>query len=440
MVNKNKYKIFYIVTIIIVAFFGIDLEYIQRQLIIPKTVPNEISKILSLIFILVLPFIYKKILRMLTSSKMILFFVSYTIFITLLSYIISKILGYNPRFSNEYRTIVQIGGLIIGIILGYYISKINEEFPKTIVLAIHLSIFFVFLGIFYQFIGKLFFETGARYQGRLFGLSGEPKFLGLYLVPYLIALVVSSSRFSLGKILLIICCITAITLTKSSTAFVALIFMIAIYCRIYGFMKIKTIYFLMIMLLLILIIFILPDINNIKKFIFVRIQDYYYGVFDIDMQEQFIFPIIGAVTVEANEFPLLLFFKDNPFFIFTGVGLGQESILSFRYIDELEGGSGFLKPGRDGYITPNSALLFNTGNFGLLMIAVLYSWAMNIAKKNNKYLNENQKFIFYFFLSHFLIQLLIFKSDISLTTSMVVLLSIAASFNKKNTLLKKKQF
>ena len=435
--NKIKVRIFYITTLAVVALIGIDLEYIQRQLIIPKGM-NNISKVLSLIFILALPFVLNKIFTMLNSSRMIIFFVTWVIVITAISFVVTKILGYQPRFSNEFRTLVQVGGFVIGIVLGYYICKLMEEDPLRLTKVIHFSMLLVFIGIFFQFFGKFFFETSARYQGRLFGLSGEPKFLGMYLVPYMIALVVSTNRYSLGKILVLTSCLIALTFTTSSTAFISLIFMIGLYAKIYGLTKVVTIKYFLLILLLTFIIILMPDYYDYKKIIFGRIYDYFFGMYDIDMQEQFTFPIIGTVTVEANEFPVLLYFRDNPFFIFTGIGLGQESIFSFRYIDETIGGSGFLKPGRVGYITPNSSLIQSIANYGLIMVTALTIWSIKLATKINKYLKGNKKFIFYFFFSHFILHLLIFKTKIPITTSMVVLLSFAISFYRENYSINKK--
>ena len=104
-------------------------------------------------------------------------------------------------------------------------------------------------------------------------------------------------------------------------------------------------------------------------------------------------------------------------------------------MDSLEGGSGFLRPGRGGYITPNSSLLQNTANFGLLFVLALFFWAINLASKYHKDLDENQKFIFYFFFSHLIIHLIIFKTYVPISTSLFILLSFFNLF-KKN---KKKQ-
>ena len=89
--NKMKVRVFYITTLAVIALIGIDLEYIQRQLIIPKGM-NNISKVLSLIFILAIPFVLNKIITMLNSSRMIIFFVTWVIVITAISFVVTKIL------------------------------------------------------------------------------------------------------------------------------------------------------------------------------------------------------------------------------------------------------------------------------------------------------------------------------------------------------------
>ena len=425
MEEKKEIKIglFYTISILIVLLWGIDLEYIQRQGILPKGFSN-ISKILSYGLILAIPISLIKILKILKSSKIIWFFTIWVFFSTIISYFITQFLGYEPRFSNEVRTITQLGGFSIGIILGYYLSNLLEKNPKFLKFIIHISIFIVILGIFYQLISQqILGSSGKRYEGRLFGLSGEPKFLALYLAPYLIALIISTKRFSFIKFVYIFLLFFALIFTKSSTAFIALFFIISICLKVYGLKKLKIIKIISTLLFFMVFIYLLPDFFGLKDVIFGRISNYAQGIYDSDLHEVFTFPLIGTVTVEANEYPVLLYFKDNPYFIFTGIGLGQESILSFGIIDSLKGGSGFLRPGRVGYITPNSSLLQNTANFGLLFVILLFFWTINLASKYHKDLDENKKFIFYFFFSHFIIHLIIFKTYVPISTSLFILLS-----------------
>ena len=429
--KKIKIGLFYTLSILIVLLWGIDLEYIQRQGILPKGF-NNISKILSYGLILAIPFSLIKILKILKSSKIIWYFTIWVFFSTIISYFITKFLGYEPRFSNEVRTITQLGGFSIGIILGYYLSNLLEQNPKFLKFIIHISIFIVILGIFYQLITQqIIGSPGKKYEGRLFGLSGEPKFLALYIAPYLIAFIISTKRFSFMKFVYVFLLFIAFIFTKSSTAFIALFFIIAIFLKVYGLKKVKVINFISSSLVVIFLIYLLPDFFGLKDVIFGRISNYAQGIYDSDLHEVFTFPLIGTVTVEANEYPVLLYFKDNPYFIFTGIGMGQESILSFGIVDSLEGGSGFLKPGRGGYITPNSSLLQNTANFGLLFIIVLFFWTFNLASKYHKDLDENQKFIFYFFFSHFVIHLIIFKTYVPISTSLFILLSFFNLLKKK---------
>ena len=185
MEKKKEFKIglFYKLSILILILWGIDLEYIQRQGVLPKGF-NNLSKILSYGLILAIPYTITKIVRELKSSKITYLFTIWVFFSTIISYIISKTLGYEPRFSNEVRTITQLGGFSIGLILGYYLSNILEQNPKFLTLIIHFSIVLVFVGIFYQLLTQQIFGLpGAKYESRLSGLSGDPKFFALYLSP-----------------------------------------------------------------------------------------------------------------------------------------------------------------------------------------------------------------------------------------------------------------
>ena len=85
-----------------------------------------------------------------------------------------------------------------------------------------------------------------------------------------------------------------------------------------------------------------------------------------------------------------------------------------------------------GYISPNFALLANTANFGLVMVMLLAIWAIALAHKLNNYLEGDKKFIFYFFLSHFLLTLLMFKTTIPISTSIIVLSSFIFQYKLLN--------
>jgi hypothetical protein len=432
--KKNKISFFSFIAIIYIAFHTIDLQFVNHLNFNSEFYKfSNISKLISYLFIFALPFVFFKLSKIIYSKKLIFFFVLWIFFSTLLSFVISNALGYLPQFSNTERTIEQIGGFIIGLVCGYYIFKLNFDKSKIIVQAIKTSIFFAFIGMAYQIfildkneilISRLY--PNIDNLNRLYGLSSEPKILGLNLVPFIIASMATISGVNYQKILIIISCVLAMIFTASATAFISFIFMLLVFLKTNNFLKFKN---LILLIFLPLIFIIINNTPNLKYMILDRIVMYSNAEYTEGIQSVFNFPLIGQLTVEGNELPVLLFFQDNPFFIISGVGLGQESIFSYNYIYQL-GGSGFLPGDYGGYITPGSALLQNIANFGLVMVLLLAIWAIQLASKLNDYLEGDKRFIFYFFLSHFLLQLLILKTFIPISTCIVVLLSFIWNKNK----------
>lgn len=432
--KKNKIGFFSFVAIIYIVFHTIDFDFVNHlkgNLGFYKF--SNISKLISYLFIFALPFVFFKLSKIIYSKKLIFFFVLWIFFSTSLSFVISNALGYLPQFSNTVRTIEQIGGFIIGLVCGFYIFELNFDKSKIIVQAIKTSIFFTFIGIVFQIfiLDKDQILISILYPNfdnlnRLYGLSGEPKNLGVNLVPFIIASMATIRRVNYQQILIIIFCILVMTYTASATAFISFFFMLLVFFLINNFLKFKN---LILLIFLTLIFIIIINTPNLKYMLLDRIVMHSNAEYTEGIQSVFNFPLIGQLTVEGNELPVLLFFQDNPFFIISGVGLGQESIFSYNYIYQL-GGSGFLPEDYGGYITPGSALLQNIANFGLVMVLFLAIWAIQLNCKLNDYLEGDKKFIFYFFLSHFLLQLLILKTFIPISTSIVVLLSFICNRNK----------
>ena len=434
MINQShnfRINFFYFIALLIIILFGVDLSYLVR---LGDNVPNFLliikTKNLSLIFIIMLPFIYKKLFKIIASNKLILIYFVWVLCLTITSYFVSKLLGYKPRFSNEVRTIEQLGGLILGIVFGYLIFNLIIFKQKLLTRNIKFSIFIVFCGIIYQI---LFHGYETIFNYRLYGITGEPKGLGLYLAAFISALYFSTKKKNFKEILIILLCIFAMLLSKSATAFIAFIFVFLIYIISNNNFSIRNLknFFLILLIVIFLVIF----FNNIFQFdemILGRISDYYSGKYVETIQEQLSFPILGSLTVEGNDFPVFYFFKENPLFIFTGIGLGQESIYTFGYVDEF-GPFGFMKPYFKGYVTPNFALLVNTANFGLPFVIILFVWGYQIARKKTDNLTTDEKFLFYFFLSHFFISLIIFRREIPLSASIFILMLFSDLIIKKNS-------
>jgi len=158
---------------------GINFEYLSRLGRIPDYLNVDLSKNLLIFLVVGLPFVYKKMFKILKTSQFILFFIYWALSGLLISYTASRALGYSVPFSNDIRTIEQLGGYVMGIVFGFYIYRLVDAKPEMIVRTIHVSVVLVFLGIAYQVMCN---GVGSILIDRLYGISGEPKGLALYWV------------------------------------------------------------------------------------------------------------------------------------------------------------------------------------------------------------------------------------------------------------------
>ena len=315
----------------------------------------------------------------------------------------------------------------MGIILGYHIFNLFIFRQKLLIRCIHFSILIVLIGIFYQI---LFHGPESFFMNRLYGITGEPKALGLYFVPYIIALYVSSTHNSFNQFVMLLISICIVLLTKSPTVFIGLMLLILIISNNKTLFRIYNKKFIITFLTAIFIITLFNNYFDFYATIVERIS-LYLNAEHTELQAVFSFPIIGAVTVEGNDYPVHYFFGEHPLYIISGIGLGQESIYTFGYVDDF-GPFGFVKPYFKGYITPNFALLTSTSNFGLLFVIILFYWGFKTLQSRTYNLTKDEIFLFYFFLSHFFISLLIFRSAVPLSTSIIVLGLFFNSIGKKN--------
>jgi len=401
---------------------GINFEYLSRLGRIPDYLNVDLSKNLLIFLVVGLPFVYKKMFKILKTSQFILFFIYWALSGLLISYTASRALGYSVPFSNDIRTIEQLGGYVMGIVFGFYIYRLVDAKPEMIVRTIHVSVVLVFLGIAYQVMCN---GVGSILIDRLYGISGEPKGLALYLVPYFFALYASPLKSKNKQWAVLLVSLAATLLTLSATALIALIFVFLLFAMFGGVLKLKSVVVLAFLLALIGVISAFPVLSSM---LLDRIGYYAGGKYIEGVQALIDLPLIGSVVVEANDFPVAMFFKDNPLLMITGIGLGQESILTHGYIGQF-GGVGFLNRDYQGYITPNMALLANTANYGLLMVFALAAWGVRVAPRITIFLGAREKFIFYFFFSHFMISLLVMRTAVPITTSIFVVLSFLRSTN-----------
>jgi len=393
---------------------GINFQFANRIGMIQSDLGSP-SKTISLCFLLAIPFIGRGLLRFLGDSKLLKVFLMWVVLSTSISFFLT--LGTNDLvpFSNVARTVEQMGGIIVGLILGYYALVVTHLKADVLVKYINYSIVLVIFGVAFQLA-----NTGASIP-RLHGLSGEPKGLALFLVPFIIATVAfSRNRFQRNSVV----CLTVIglLLTQSATGIIALVLSIVVYVHAIGALKTRSLAISFCTLsILFLTIAVVPELREMTVG---RIVAYSSGEYTRGVQMPFTLPLLGTITVEANDFPVAMLLKDNPHFLVTGVGLGQESILSFHYIARF-GNIGFLDQDYSGYITPNMALLANISNYGVVAVVLIARYLILLSKRLHSRLIGVDKFIFYFFFTHLFISLLVFRTIIPISMSLFVTIGIA---------------
>lgn len=411
-------RIYLSIALLFIIFHGISLGFIQRLGLVPPLPIDGPSKILWGMFLLALLTSPARSLATTVRSRYILTLVIWVIFVTIISFMISLTLSIDVPFSNTQRTIEQLGGFVAALIAGHYIGRMiltdSTVLYKGLLIALTLAAMGIVIQIYLAGIGSII-------NYRLFGINGEPKGLGLFLVPFFIANL-SCYRSSFWQIILLMTIISAIVLTKSATSLIALTIMTTVYL-VFNFevrKKITWKKFAIIGVILFFVAFILLSASDIRHMLIDRIALYSKGSFTEGTNVAMELPAVGWVVVEANDAPVIKMLLDYPLFIITGVGYGQESVYSFRYLVE-SGGIGFLRFDYTGYITPNMALVQNIANFGLIgliILGILGFKALREIKYDN---NRKNEYIKWFFLSHFLISLFIFRTSIPIMMSAIVL-------------------
>jgi len=309
------------------------------------------------------------------------------------------------------------------MVAGYYINQIILHDPRFLQKVLNIALLTVVLGIGFQMIVA---GPESVFLDRLYGLNGEPKYLALYLVPFFMAFLAANKNKNSNTVALALI-LSAIVLTRSATGLAALLFMTIIYffhVSRYGSMRSWRPLITMLVLMSAATVIIMA--TDLKLWLVDRFFIYAAGNFIPGVQAVIKMPILGLLTVEANDAPVLMFLMDHPLAIISGVGLGQESAYSYRYLLDA-GGIGFLGDDYTGYITPNSALISNIANYGLFALLFLGWFAVKAIRSINCFDNSSLFFIKWFFISHYLISLFIFKTAIPMPLSLVVLVGMISS-------------
>jgi len=251
----------------------------------------------------------------------------------------------------------------------------------------------------------------------------EPKVLGVSLVPFIIGYI--SVLKSDGKMFLpALFVFVMLLLTKSATGVVALLLMLILYGGVrrgfYGKIKSLTVLLVLVPMFVGSALFFAPIFGEA---LFLRIAQYYAGEYVSGVQMPIQLPIFGVMTFEGNDAPLLTLFLDSPWTVFTGVGLGQESFYAYKYLWDA-GGMGFLGVDYTGYITSTMAILTNISNYGLFLLLFMIGYGVRAMLRFRDEVNSSKLYVKWFFLSHFFIGLLVFKTVFPVIFSFAVLIGL----------------
>jgi len=326
-------------------------------------------------------------------------------------------------FSISNRFYVQISWLFAQIVIGYYSAELIISYHDLAYKYLFYGTIVCIIGVLYQ----VFFL--GEYSGRLSGINGEPKHLSLYLVPFILCIWFTVKGDY--KIFILQCILVALFLgTGSSTGFLALGVGFIVSTLVYK-NKINDLFSPLILALLFLYLVIS---NQALYDVFIqRILSYSQGDYAKYIQTAIALPFIGEITVEGNDAPAIRLLLDNPYLALFGVGYGFDTVFSYPYLLLFD--SGFLTSDYEGYITPNNAIVNNLLNIGFIPLAimtysVLFSFG-TIRIMNNKV----QHFLYLFFIIHFFINLLVYRTGFSLVISYIVIVIINYHYGENESLL-----
>jgi len=385
---------------------GINFNYLQRLDVILLVLPDRPSKFLSILFLLTVPSVLKGITKILPRKSFFKYFILWSVTLTIISFLVAKILDVSTPFSVYTRLIEQLVGFICSVCIGYYTFIALIRFPFLFKRILLYSLYLVFFGI-----GLQIFLLGisSSLDLRLFGITGEPKGLSMFLIPFIFSLFFGQSFKNPSSWLTPGIALLALVFTKSISGYFGLL-ALALTATLISLPNIskKIVYLWLLMSSFICLVF---NNSNLQESVIFRFFKYLQSDKIDGIQEVFTFPFIGSIVVEANELPVLLHFERFPFFIFTGFGLGQESTWCIGYIEQL-GGIGFLDSKFDGYINPNSAILANTATYGLLFFILVFVFSIHHYIFIYKQIHDpDQMFILNFVSSNLFLSLIIFKAS-----------------------------
>lgn len=371
-----------------------------------------LHKLVSFILIFLFLINYKQnitIIKNIFKKKSVLtYIVVYTFISMFLSYLISMFFQGSIAINIHQRFWIQVLSLITSIVIGIYFYKYllkDISFVKSSLLkGLKLVLFFCIMQLILEPLGVWPSLFGGLF--RLNGMSGEPKMLAIFLLPFVVFyLLVDFKKNKLFSIFMLACML----LTLSTSAFISFILVIFLYFGIRRSFNLKHIVILGILTCIIIsspIFMHAFQQKIINRLIYEEVLN--------SESSLVVLPLINLpVVVDGNEASPLVLLLSNPWIVLTGVGYGMETVYSYLYFNDET--NGFLPLSYNGVISPNNSLLRNTLYFGLplllFMLISIYRTSKRIIS-NRIYFSNNELFFAVFILSSLVTNFLIFSNTI----------------------------
>ena len=407
--------------IIYLATFGVTLSYLIRIGLVNSSLgdidPGKIILLLIFVFFTIYLNVVIPSFRNVPFLKIIVLMI---FIVTTCAYFYTQFFEVYVPYSIEKRVIIQALSFFSMLAAAGLISRLIRECPERVYYALLTGLCLVISGVVIQILYQGFF---GAISNRFYGISGEPKGLALYLVPFIVAfcLVPIWKIYFRGVSIVILVCV--LSLTFSSTGFLSLVISLIVSSFVLqGVQRRRSLVFALIGV--VTIFFLATVVENLSSRVVGRIGDRVHGVEKEGITQMVKLPIVGPITVDGNDAPALRWILANPIITISGNGYGLETVFSYPYL--IRYGAGFLNNDYDGYLTPNLAIINNILNYGLVVLLIM---TISVIKAINRYrsvphLNKTD-FIFIFFLSLYFSSLLVYCTAIKIIFSYVILMTMS---------------
>jgi len=413
----------------LLIIYAVDLSYLRRLQIIDLGYISgrELYEVALLGLLLLAIYNINKTLTVIRDTKNLPLILLYISTCTIVGYLYTKFNNISLPFSVEWRITVQGLAFISSVAAATILSQYILNSPRFVINCLYAGLVLILSTVVVQFLVQGFSGVVAH---RLYGLAGEPKGLGLYLAPFVVALMFDKLSSFRGFLLLGL--LTLMGFTFSATAFVTILSSVFFMMIVHDYtLRVKSIVWVSSVILALFALFAANETlyAQIAERISFRVlgADEYKG----DNLTAVDFPILGWTLVEGNEGPVMNFILENPIFGFTGIGYGMQTIFAFPYLLQ-SGGSGFLTTAYEGYITPNLGILNNITNYGfLVLVLMLY---MTIKHLNNiKRYTKNRElyFLINFFMAGFFCSFFVYELHFKTIFYFFTLMIIAKELRRR---------